>query len=95
MVVHDLDIVSPCVRPMEAKAELIVNTNAVLAYTVPFQGFQSITRWNSQIVELARDLQLPQLASRNGRDIRESPDRRSSGKGLRLGALERLDHGLQ
>ena len=95
MIIHDLEVFSTRVRPMEAEAELIVNTNAVLAYTVPFQGFQSITRWNSQIVELARDLQLPQLASRNGHDIRHSPDRRSLSERLRLGALESLDHGLQ
>jgi len=69
MIIHDLDVFSPCVRPTEAKAELIVNTDAVLACAVSFQGFQSISRRNSQIVELARDLHLPQLASCHGRDI--------------------------
>ena len=95
MIVHDLDIFSASVRPTEAKAELIVNTNAVLARAVPFQGFQSIARRNPQIVELARDLQLPQLASCHGRDIRESPDMRSFGKRLRIGTLKCLDHGHQ
>ncbi len=85
MIIHDLDIFSSFVRPTEAKAELIVTTNAVPAFAVSFQGFQSISRWNSQIVELARDLQLPQLASCHGRDIRESPDTRSFGKCLRIG----------
>jgi len=94
MIVHDLDLFGPLVRPTEAEAELIVNTNAVLARAVPFQGFQSIARWNSQIVELARDLQLPQLASRHSCDIRESPDKRSFGKRLRIGTLKRLDHGI-
>lgn len=95
MIIHDLDVFSTRVRPMEAEAELIVNTNAVLAYTVPFQGFQSITRWNSQIVELACDLQLSQLTSCHSRNIRESPDIRSFGERLRISTLKRLDHGLQ
>ena len=74
MIVHDLDVFGSRVCSMEAKAELIVNTNAVLARTVPVQGFQSTARRNFQIVELARDLQLPQLASCHSRDIHESPD---------------------
>ncbi|MGZ8386392.1 MAG: hypothetical protein ACXWWI_10550 [Nitrospira sp.] len=69
MITHDFDTFSPSVRPTEAKAELIVHTNAVLA----------------------RD-QLPQLASYHGLDIRESPDMRSFGKRLRIGAFERLGH---
>ena len=95
MIVHDLDIFSASVRPTEAKAKLIVNTNAMLARAVPFQGFQSIARRNPQIVELARDLQLQQLASCHGRDICESPDMRSFGKRLRIGTLKCLDHGHQ
>lgn len=93
MIIHDHDVFSTYVRPTEAKAKLLVNTNAVLAFAVSFQSFQSISRRNSQIVELARDLQLPQLASRHGRDIRKSPDTRALGKCLRIGTLKRLDHG--
>lgn len=92
MIVHDLDVFGPRVRPMEAKAELIVNTNAVLACAVSFQGFQSIARRNSQIIELARDLQLPQFASCHSRDVRESPDMRPFGKRLCIGTSKRLDH---
>jgi len=93
MIVHDLDVFSPLIRPTKAEAKLIVNADAVLTSTVLFQGFQSIARRNPQIAELTRDLQLPQLASSDGRDIRESPDQRSLCKRLGLGALERLDHG--
>jgi len=50
MIVHDLDVFSPCVRPTEAEAELIVNADAMLARTVPFQRFQPIPRRNPQIV---------------------------------------------
>jgi hypothetical protein len=55
MIVRNLDVFGSRVRPTEAKAKLIVNTNAVLARAVPLEGFQSIARRKSQIVELARD----------------------------------------
>jgi hypothetical protein len=50
MIVHDLDIFSTRIRPTEAEAELIVNADAMLARTVPFQDFQPISRRNPQIV---------------------------------------------
>ena len=49
MVVHNLDIFSPCVRPTEAEAELIVYANAMLPRTITFQHFQPIPRWYPQI----------------------------------------------
>ena len=91
MIVHNLNILSPCVRPTEAEAELIVYANAMLPHTITFQGFQPIPRGHSQIAQSSRDLQLPQLASCDSRDIRESPDLLPLGKSLGIEALERLD----
>lgn len=59
MIVHDLYVFSTCVRPAEAHTELIVYTDAMLPRTISFQGFQPIAGWHSQIVQSARDLQLP------------------------------------
>jgi hypothetical protein len=92
VVVHDLDIFSTCVRPTEAQTELIVYADAMLPCSIPFQGFKSIPRRYPQIAQSSRDLQLPQLASCDNRDIRESPDLLSLGKSLGIEALERLDH---
>jgi hypothetical protein len=74
VVVHDLDIFSACVRPTKAQTELIIYADAMLPYTIPFQGFQPIPRRHPQIAQSSRDLQLPQLAPRHSRNIRESPD---------------------
>jgi hypothetical protein len=49
MMVHDLDVFGPYVRPTEAQAKLIVNADAMLARTVPFQNFQPIPGRNTQI----------------------------------------------
>jgi hypothetical protein len=92
VVVHDLDIFSACVRPTKAQTELIIYADAMLPCTIPFQGFQPIPRRHPQIAQSSRDLQLPQLASCDSRDIRESPDLCSLGKSLGIEALERFDH---
>jgi hypothetical protein len=94
VVVHDLDIFSACVRPTEAQTELIVYADAMLPLTIPFQGFQPIPRGHPQIAQSTCDFQLPQLAPRHSRNVRESPDLRSPRKRLCIGALERLDHSL-
>jgi hypothetical protein len=74
MIVNDLNIFSACVRPPEAHAELIVHTDAVLAGAIALQCLQAIARRYPEIVQSRRDLQLPQLTSRNGRNIREPLD---------------------
>jgi hypothetical protein len=74
MIVHDLDVFGACVRPTEAHAELIVYTDAMLSRSITPQGLQPIARGHPQIVQSTRDLQLPELASRNGGDVREPFD---------------------
>ena len=59
VIVHDLDIFSARVRPTEAHAELIIYTDAMLSDAIAFQRFQSIAGRHPQIVQSARDLQLP------------------------------------
>jgi hypothetical protein len=93
MIVHDLDVFGACVRPTEAHAELIVYTDAMLSRSITPQGLQPIARGHPQIVQSTRDLQLPELASRNGGDVREPFDPLALRKSLRFGALKRLDHG--
>jgi hypothetical protein len=74
VVIHDFDIFGASVRPTETHPELIIDTDAMLSRAVAFQGFQSISWRHPQIVQSARDLQLPQLTSRYGRDVREPPN---------------------
>ncbi len=74
MIVHDLDVFSACGRPTEAHPELIVHTNAVLAGTIAFQGLHPVAGRYPQIVQSVRDLQLPELASCDGRDVRKTFD---------------------
>ena len=43
MVVNDFHICWPRIRPAKTDAVLIINTNAMLSLSVPFQGFQAIS----------------------------------------------------
>jgi hypothetical protein len=77
---------------MEAHPELIVHTDAMLASASAFKRFQPIAGRYLQIIQSIRDLQLPQLASRDGQDIREPLNPIALCKRLRVCTLERLDH---
>jgi hypothetical protein len=92
VVVHDLDVLSASGRPTEAHTELIVNPDTMLPRAISLQGLKSITGRYAQIVQAGCDLELPQLASRNGRDVREPLDPFALRKGLRIDAFVRLDH---
>jgi hypothetical protein len=92
VVVDDLDILGPRNRPAETHTELIVYPDTVLSRAIAFQRLEPIARRHPKIFQAEGDFELPKLASRNGRDIRESFDPFAFRQGLRIGAIERLDH---
>lgn len=49
MIVYNLNVF--CVRacPAEAYSKLIVHADTVLAITIAFKSFQSVTRWNAYV----------------------------------------------
>jgi hypothetical protein len=51
VVVDDLDVYSLSVRPTEADTIPRIDTNAVLAFSIAPEGFESITR-GGEVVEL-------------------------------------------
>jgi hypothetical protein len=54
MVVDYLNIFGISINPTETNAKLIVNANAMLTGTVPFQQFQMIPRRISQVLHSVR-----------------------------------------
>ena len=58
MVVHNLHCGRPCGSPNETQPVLIVDADAVLASPVPFEGFKSVARGNSQVIQPASNLKL-------------------------------------
>jgi len=91
MVVDNLDIFGVRAGPCETHAPLRVDTNAVLAFTVAFQGFEPVAGRHFQVTEAFRTIQHGQFANGGRLDIRETLHALAGEQGLRVGALEALD----
>jgi len=74
VVTHYLDVFRTCRRPAEADTPLIIDANAVLAGSIAFQRFQSVARWDPQIIQAPCDLQLSEFSSSNRSDVYKPPD---------------------
>lgn len=62
MVIDDFDFVRPVCIPPEADTPLIVNTNGMLAFAVPFESFETIAGWDSEMLEFGNGVDLSQFA---------------------------------
>ena len=51
MVINNFNVISVFIMPNETDAPLAVYPNAVLPLAVPFQGFESVGRWNQEILK--------------------------------------------
>lgn len=68
MIIHDFDFIGIARVPSEADAPLIVDPDAMLAFTVPFQSFEPVARWGCHLFEMLGRVQLLQLAQRHSRN---------------------------
>lgn len=64
MIVDDLYVFVAFRRPHEAHAPLVIDPNAVLALSVPFQDLKLIPGWNAQVFQDGRPIDLFKLAQR-------------------------------
>jgi hypothetical protein len=51
VIVGDFDIYWPSGCPREADAPLVVDSDAVLAFSVALQLFETVARWNAQVID--------------------------------------------
>ena len=63
MVVHDFDFLGSGLGPSKAHAELVVDSDAVLAFSVAFQRFKSVSWGYPEVLEAPGDLELPELSA--------------------------------
>jgi len=91
MVVDDLDRFGVRAGPCETDTPLRVDTNAVLAFTVAFQGFEPVARRHFQVTETFRTIQHSQFAHGGRLDVHETLHALAGEQGLRVGAPEALD----
>jgi hypothetical protein len=57
VIVRNFHFVGVSFAPHEAQAILVIDPYAVLALPIPFQPFQPVPRWNSQIAYRAGRIQ--------------------------------------
>ena len=64
MIIHNFDIVRVAVLPSKANSPLIIDTDAVLPLSVPFQRFQLIAGRLPQILNSSGAVQVEKFAPR-------------------------------
>jgi hypothetical protein len=62
MIINNFDIVRAPIIPMKAHTPLIVDSYTVLTRSSAFECLKTIAGWNSQIIELVGDFQLPKFS---------------------------------
>jgi hypothetical protein len=82
VVVNNLDVLGSGRSPDEAEAVLVVDPDAVLTGAITFEQLEPITGRNPQVVEPAGDLELPELATRDGFEGDKMPDARAASQSL-------------
>lgn len=80
------------INPHKANPPLGIDADAVLALPVAFEGFELVTRRHPQKINNCGRVDLLQFAHRHGFKIGEPGDPFTSKQGLRIVALETLDH---
>ena len=62
VVVDNLDLFGPGVRPEETDSVLIVDSDAVLSGSIPGKGFQAVSRRRAKIAQLRGRIELIELS---------------------------------
>jgi hypothetical protein len=70
VIVNDLHLLWPSIRPHEADPPLVVDSDAVLPGAIALESFQPVSRWETKIVELFRRPHLAQFPQRRRIDPR-------------------------
>ena len=94
MAFDDFHVVGVTLDPSKTDAPLIVDPDAVLAFAIALEGFESIGRWNTQIIQHGGVPEHTQLATCHGLDIgRQAPGWRSAADLFRFLVGKVPDHG--
>ena len=93
MIVNNLHVVRLPVFPSEANAPLLVDADAVLAFTVPRQRFKAIGGGNPKVPQVGCRVNHDQLSQGDSLDVvRQLPRKAPMKNAFRLFILERMDH---
>jgi hypothetical protein len=92
MVVDDFDFVRMSSAPYEADAPLIVDTNAVLPVSIPFQALEAVSWQRRQRSDLRSGIEDVQVSKRRALDCFEPACTFPAKQALGIRAAEWPDH---
>jgi hypothetical protein len=75
VVICNLYVLGAAIAPNETQAPLIVDTNAILTFAIPFQGFEPVSGWNAQIIKPACSVKDFQFTPSSPFNRSKAPDR--------------------
>jgi len=92
VIVNDFNLVRAIGSPHEADAPLVIDTNAVLALPLAFQGLELVAWGNPQAGQVCCGMQLQQLSPRHTLDILEPRHNSAVKQRLGVGTHKRMNH---
>jgi hypothetical protein len=93
VIVYDLDTIGVAILPFKTDTPPIVDTNAMLPCPIPAQFFQSVRRWNAQVIQAYGTVKHTQLTQGDLLNIVWQPCRTATVKNLgSFLAFEGSDH---
>jgi len=93
MIIGDLYVLRLALAPAEANPPLVVDPNAILPCTVPFERLQTVARGNKEVLQRGGAMQVLELPSRRRFHGREPAHRFIFKETLRFPATKRSDQG--
>ena len=88
MIIHDLDIFGSDLRPSKTNPVLIVDADGKLSLPVALEGFQPVSRRDSEIFQASGDFELTELSPGDRFKFFKSLYPSASGQRLRLFRFE-------
>lgn len=92
MIINDFDVLNAGIGPSETQPELFIDPDAVLPFSIAFEGFQTIPGRNPEVSQPPRDLQLTKLAPGHRGNIGKTLYRIAFTKGLSIVAPKGFYH---
>ena len=95
MVVNNFHFKDIPLFPAKTNPPLLIDSDTVLAFTIPFQSFQAVGRGSFQIIKNAGPVEHPELSKCHPLDpLRQLEGRLSVEQTLNFLVFEGLDHGF-
>ena len=92
VVINNFNLLDAALRPFKAKPPLVIDTDAMLAFSVFLQCFEFVLRRNFQVIQVTSPIEHGQLTQRHRFNIDPALDPYAIKQLLGIATLEATDH---